>query len=211
LSGAQRTGKSTLARLFAEENSIPFVETATSAVFSALKIDPKAELSFEKRLGVQEIILKFLERQYVHAASVAPVWIADRTPIDFMAYTLADIQRSTLVGKPWLAEMVQDYMKRCYESANRWFSTIVLVQPGIPLADAPGKAPACAGHQEHHNALCLGLMADERLHCKYFHIPRRYVSLDDRARCLQSAIRTAAETHQARMAQAVQAANVQVH
>ena len=43
LVGSHRTGKTTLARAFAEDSGIPFVETSTAEVFRRLGYDPKVD------------------------------------------------------------------------------------------------------------------------------------------------------------------------
>ena len=64
LSGAHRTGKSSLARAFAEKHGIPFVETSASQVFKDLGVDPAATHDFSTRLTVQEEILKRFDAMY---------------------------------------------------------------------------------------------------------------------------------------------------
>lgn len=188
LCGAHRVGKTTLAQAFAQQQDIPFVRTSATEVFNALGKDPKAEYSIEERLGIQEAILHAFERQYADAQNRSMAFIADRTPIDLASYMLADVQRSTFAGKPELAKMVTDYVDRCINSANRWFSTIVLVQPGITLIEESGKAPACPAYIEHINALQTGLLLDERLTVRHYMIPRGYTDLQDRIDSVVNAV-----------------------
>lgn len=195
LCGSHRTGKTTLAMAFAKENDIPFVQTSGSEVFEILGKDPKAEYPIEERIAIQEAILYAFERQYEDARSRAPVFIADRCPIDLASYMMADIQRSTLVAEPALAVMVNDYVRRCVESTSQWFSTVILVQPGIELVEAPGKAPACPAFIEHMNLLQTGLLLDERLLSRHYLIPKRYLTIEDRVRCVQGAVLHALEAN----------------
>lgn len=200
LCGAQRVGKSTLAQAFAKQQDIPFVQTSTAAAFKMTGRDPRIEYPIEERIAMQDVILTVLEAQYVDATKRTKLWIADRTPIDMAAYMLADIQRSTLVGKPpELAGLVLSYVERCFEAANRHFSTIMLVQPGIPPSEKEGSAPWEPGFMEHHNTLCLGLLADERLRCRDFQLARRYTDLDKRVQSLEHAVMNAIVSHQEHM------------
>lgn len=188
LLGSHRTGKTTLAQAFAREFNIPFVRTSGSEVFAMLGKDPKVEYPIAERIAIQEAILHAFERQYAEATKRYEVWISDRTPIDLASYMLADIQRSTLVGSSGVATMVTDYVKRCLEATNRSFSTVVLVQPGIPLVEEEGKAPCCPAFIDHINALQAGLLLDQRLMVGHYMIPRRYINLQDRINAVAKAV-----------------------
>lgn len=186
--GAHRCGKTTLAQAFAEQHNIPFVRTSGTEVFALIGKDPKVDYPIEDRIVIQEAILFAFERQYAAARSMSPVWISDRTPIDLASYMLADVKRGTFAGQPGLAEMVNGYVSRCIEATNQWFSTVVLVQPGIKLVEEAGKAPACPAFIEHLNALQLGLLLDERLLSRHYMIPRKVTDLTDRVDAVKNAV-----------------------
>jgi predicted ATPase len=188
LTGSHRVGKTTLARAFAEAANIAFLQTGVSEVFALLGKDPSAVYPVEERLAIQEAILLALEQQYAHASAATPVFIADRCPLDLAAYMVADVQRNTLAGEPALAAMVNDYVRRCIESTNRWFATVLLVQPGIALVEASGKALACPAYIEHLNLTLGGLLVDERLHTRHYLIPRRFIKLEQRVACVRNAV-----------------------
>ena len=170
-----------------------FVETNTSEVFRQLGKDPRAEYDIKERLAIQLCILHACERQYAAARAKSVIFIADRTPIDLASYMLADVQRSCLVGNPAVARAINSYVRQCIDATNQWFSTVVLVQPGIPLVEQVGKAPACPAFIEHISALQMGLLVDEGLKSRHFFIPRRFTSLKDRIDCLSSATNGAVE------------------
>ena len=200
LIGSHRTGKTTLARLFAEKHDMPFVQTGASDVFRALKLDPKVEYPIDQRIAIQAVILGAFEDQYRHAIkSYSGMFITDRSPLDLASYMLADIQRSTLVLTPALATAVNLYVDKCIKSTNRFFSLVVLVQPGIVTVEAEGKAPACPAFMEHMNALCTGLMGDERVETQCRVIPRRHTDLDRRVTCIEHAISGTYDKHEKRM------------
>lgn len=194
LSGSHRVGKTTLAQAFAKEFNIPLVRTSGSEVFAMIGKDPKIEYPIGERIAIQEAILHAFERQYAEASKRHEVWIADRTPIDLASYMLADVQRSTLVGSSGVAEMVTNYVKRCLETTNRCFATVVLVQPGIPLVEEAGKAPCCPAFIEHINALQLGLLLDQRLMTGHYMIPRRFTNLRDRIDSVAKAVEHTVDT-----------------
>lgn len=183
LCGSHRSGKSTLAREFAQRNDILFVETTVSQVFRDLGLDPSKTYEVDDRLMIQELILQTLTRQYREARKKSTLFIADRTPLDFAAYTLADITGNACPTES-VARLVNDYVQRCIDATMEHFSMVVLVQPGIPVVEAPGKARSCPAYMEHFNTLARGLLADERVGCQRFVIPKTTLDLEARLEAL---------------------------
>ena len=181
--GSHRTGKTTLAELIAKETGINFVKTSTSAVFKQNGLNPLVPLDFNTRLWIQHRIIE----------AIVPVWqaetdafITDRTPIDFMAYTLADIQGTTVVDFTEL----EAYVSKCFDITNQFFSKIAILQPAIPLVYEEGKAALNKAYIEHLNTLIAGLCADERLQCPTIVIKRNIIALAERARVVLDFIPT---------------------
>ncbi|MCK5719172.1 MAG: AAA family ATPase [Thiomargarita sp.] len=170
ISGSHRTGKTTLAKVLAEKQNIPFIQTQTSKIFQQYGLNPSQTLDFDKRLWIQN---KVLEQSI-------PLWqnsfITDRTPIDFMAYTLADIQGKTEVN--FIA--LQAYLDRCFDTNNQIFSQLIILQPAIPLIYEEGKAALNQAYIEHLNTIILGLCNDERLKCPSTVIKRHIISIEER-------------------------------
>lgn len=181
LCGSQRSGKSTLAKAYAEKHGVFFLETSASAVFRDMGLDPAVTYDFETRLAVQKEILARFNLAYAGAPLDA---ITDRTPIDLMAYTLSECLNDNVT--PALETEVEHYVQACFDSLNRYFSAVVLVQPGIPLVPAPGKASLSRAHIEHISALCLGLTVDARLKIGHFYIHRHHLSIEERLQALES-------------------------
>jgi hypothetical protein len=194
LAGSQRTGKSTLAKAYAEESGVKFIATGASATFARLGLDPKKDYDFATRLRTQREILADCDRLY---DSAGVRFITDRTPIDFLGYTLADVTRENVRGK--LEVELQRYVDDCYACANKHFTVLILVQPGIALVEAEGKAPASPSYMAHVNALMLGLMADEALQADHYKIPRRAIELEIRISAVEEAVRKSAQRHVAKM------------
>lgn len=175
LCGSHRTGKTTLAGEIAAATGRVFVRTTTSDVFAANGLDPAEPMDFVTRLWIQDKVVECAEQIWQAAP---PRFISDRTPIDMMAYTLADIRGETRVDFVAL----ESYMDRCFEATNRYFDELVVVQPAIPLVLEQGKAALNRAYMEHLNLLILGLCADERQRCRVKIIPRRVIDLAARAR-----------------------------
>jgi predicted ATPase len=194
LAGAQRLGKTTLAKAFADETGMKFVPTGATATFERMGLDPKVDYPFDVRLRIQQEILRDCDRLYEKSGVR---FITDRSPIDFLGYLLADVTRANVPYR--LAGEVQRYIAECYACANRHFTTVVLVQPGITLVDEEGKAPANPIHIEHLSNLMLGLMANGMLTCDHFQIPRACTDLDQRVAAVSQAVRKSASRHSAKM------------
>ena len=175
LCGSHRTGKTTLAGSISEKFKLPFVRTFTSEVFRKYGLDPAKPMDFTQRLWIQH---KVLDAAEVAWSAQQGHFVTDRTPLDMAAYTLGDIQGATVVD---VAEM-EDYMDRCLNTTNKYFDTLVLVQPGIPLVHEEGKAALNSSYLAHLNYLILGLCNDERIICRLLRMPKNVLDIGDRSR-----------------------------
>lgn len=149
LIGAHRTGKTTLAREVAQRVGIPFVETSTTKIFQSLGLDPAMPMDFDTRMKVQWAILKHYEEIYREQPKF---FITDRTPIDLLGYTYGDILGMTAANN----DELDRYKSECYRIGSVHFTRFIIVQPGIPLVDAPGKAAMNKAYIEHLNNLMIG-------------------------------------------------------
>jgi hypothetical protein len=124
-------------------------------------------MDFKKRLWIQHKILDAAEKIW---EAEKEQFITDRTPLDMMAYTLADIQGTTEVN----FDELEGYLARCIDVTNTFFALLVLVQPGIPLMHEKGKA-ALNEYLEHLSVI-LGLC--NASHQGDYVSPSRPTSLD---------------------------------
>lgn len=175
--GAHRTGKTTLAKEFADRYDCEYLETSVSSVFEEMGLDPAVTYDFATRLRVQRAILKHLDRVYGQAEDDVNT-VTDRTPLDLLLYTYADVQNDNLTDED--AAALAQYTADCIECLNRRFTMVMIVQPGIPIVPAPGKASLNTAYIEHLNLLALGLMNDERIETRVAYIPRAMTDLDER-------------------------------
>ncbi len=172
LCGSHRTGKTTTAKKLAHDNDIPFVETTTSAVFAEHGLKPSSPMDFSTRLWIQDKVLAAAEEIWAQHRQ----FITDRTPLDMLAYTLGDIQGRTQVEFAAL----EHYVERCFAATNQYFGHLCVVQPGIPLIAAPGKAALNDAYIEHLNTLVLGLCLDERQQVPFAVMPRNCIAITER-------------------------------
>jgi hypothetical protein len=125
---------------------------------------------------MQQIILNHAENIWFEVDE--PVFICDRTPIDMMAYTLAEVRGDTLDKE--LEWELQDYLRDCRDVTLRYFGALILVPPAIPIVDAIGKASPSKGYIEHIHTLCAGLWCDRHELISGAKIPRDIIDLGDR-------------------------------
>jgi hypothetical protein len=171
--GSHRTGKTTLAEAISQRTGMPFLRTVTSEVFQQYGLDPSKPMDFKKRLWIQHKILDAAEKIW---QAEKTQFITDRTPLDMMAYTLADIQGTTEIN----FDELEGYLARCIDVTNTFFALLVLVQPGIPLMHEEGKAALNEGYLEHLNYVILGLCNDDRVRGTFLYLSRAMTSLDER-------------------------------
>lgn len=194
LMGSHRTGKTTLAKEFAAIAEIQFVETSTSKVFRENGFDPQANYDMATRIRIQNLILDDAEAKYMAAEAAGKDFITDRTPLDMLAYLLADVQRQGTSEEE--DSMIARYKRRAFQVTNRYFTALFLVQPGIPLVADPTKAPILWSYMDHLNSLMMGLMCDEQTQASKNYIPRNMLDLHERVRAINNAMRKTVERHE---------------
>ena len=176
LCGSHRTGKTTLANEFSCRHDITFLPSVAGDVFNRHDLDPaKPFKSFDHRLDIQtEILTDSVELWSSHES-----FITDRTPIDFIAYTLADAQSNTVVD----SKKLNKYLNDCF-AASCQFNFIVLVQPAINLVAEKGKGAINEAYIHHLNYLMLGALRDASV-SNDFVMPESVRSIKDRVNYLE--------------------------
>lgn len=177
LFGAQNTGKTTLARAYAEKHGLKFVETSVSAIFRELGLDSsKIPATFTERLAVQHEVLQRLDAMYERYAGEEVIF--DRCPLDLLGYTLAEALPAAVTDADQIT--LAKYMQACFDVLNKRFMLVFLVQPGIAMEEREGRGALNAGYIEHLNSLMLGLSCDERTKIARFYLPREVLDLAER-------------------------------
>jgi hypothetical protein len=177
LCGSHRTGKTTLAKEIAEKTGLEFIQTSTSEVFSQNGLHPSQSMDFTTRIWIQNKVISAAEKVWSDAREK---FITDRTPIDMMAYTLADIDGKSSVD----FSALEGYLGHCFRVTDSLFSHLFILQPAIPLVHEEGKAALNRAYMEHLNILMQGLCCDERLHSPIVTVPRHIIPLDDRVKTI---------------------------
>lgn len=148
IAGAHRVGKTTLAREVAQKLGIAFLETKVADVFPELGLSVRVSHDVATMFRIQNAILDKLEAGYEMAARDGEAWITDRTPLDVMMYTMADIRRDSLDTAELLGEF-RKHMTRSMEITSRNFRSVLIVSPGIQMVEDQSKAPGCPAYQIH--------------------------------------------------------------
>lgn len=191
LAGSHRTGKTTLARRFAEVAGYRFVETSVSAVIKKHGMDPRLDYPIDQRLWIQGQILASLSETYSANKNFA---VVDRTPIDLAAYMLADITRQSV--DPNTDKEVMAYINECMAVTQRYFGAVIIVQPGIPIVEDESKAPATESYMEHINAICLGFATSARLkNTAMYSLSRSCTDLDERCEAIVNIVANMPNDH----------------
>lgn len=183
LCGANGTGKTTLAEAAAKALELPFVRSTTSGVFKRMGLDPSKKLDFWTRMKVQHEILEELERQWSKVPDGR--FVSDRTPIDLVGYTLAEIDQTPLDDEQEKA--LQNYINACIAVTNRRFSMIVFIYPGLKQdANRELKGAIGNGYIEHVSRVMLGTLVEPSVKAAHFYIPRHNTSLERRVEAVKS-------------------------
>lgn len=124
LIGVHGTGKTTLAQEVADKLGYHFCKTSTSDVYKRLGKDPAVRMTFDERLEVQYAILNELRVEWQSYAGENA--ITDRTPIDLMGYTLADVDTYDKLTEKQEA-MLSYYLGNCLGTYVKFFDKLVVL------------------------------------------------------------------------------------
>ena len=183
--GAHRTGKTTLAREYAERFDLEFIETDVSQIIKDFGWDTKGEIPIYDRIVMQREILKLTLEKYDESDKN---FVTDRTPMDMAAYTLMEINMHNANDLYDYDEILYDYIWDCYDATNKYLSVIVMVQPGIEIVDDPDKAASSIMYIEAINTMLKGLLLDSRLYVESFRLNRHLTDLEERIESVNGAI-----------------------
>ncbi|MDK1290183.1 AAA family ATPase [Pseudoalteromonas umbrosa] len=163
LTGAQRTGKTTLAEKYSEATGLPFISTQASQTLASVGFNSEATYhnDFTARLDAQNYLLDHADKQWsAHSGG----FITDRTPMCMAAYTLADIVATTELSEQHYTRLIQ-YIDRCKLITMKHFDLLVNVKrnPAITLTEKAGSAPAKPHHILHVETLLSSLLSELRV------------------------------------------------
>lgn len=174
LCGAHRTGKTTLAIALSQRLNIPYIPIGTSNVFAQYNFHPSDKLDVRTRLFLRQKILEKAENIWVEIDE--PSFICDRTPIDMMAYLLADVTNGELDRHT--QDEIMSYFGECFRLTKRYFGKLVLVPLAIPFVPSDYKAANNEPLRFGLNYTISGILS--ALGVPYQKIPSDVVEIGDR-------------------------------
>jgi len=185
LTGASGTGKTTLGRELSKRLGIPFLPTSITEMAADLGLpSPVAQLNLNDRTVLQVELLtamcKFLE-------SLPHPCIIDRTPLDLLAYMLAEVHMHAHIGaSETLIKVINDYSLYCVGIAKRFLTVIYCLEP-LPTYEVDSKRPAWnPAYHRHVQCLIKGAMMELSSFVPYFTVPA--MPLEERAELVGASI-----------------------
>jgi len=142
--GSHRSGKTTLARDVAGRLGLFFHETSVSRLMQERGINMVEDMSIEKRLEAQEILLEAFAEQL---NDIPSPFVSDRCPIDMIAYTLAEVGMHD--SSKELGERIQAYTDHALEITAMHYDLIVVTRPLPSYEEDPTKPPMNPAYQSH--------------------------------------------------------------
>lgn len=157
LSGASRSGKTTVMKAVAERLGIPFHATSTTKVLQRLSVDLSKPLTLRERLGIQiDVFSSFIE----DTAAIRQPTILDRTPIDMLAYMLCEVGMASKedLGEDGI-EKVGRYAQLCREHTAANFGSIFVLRPLPSYEAASFKPDDNPAYHQHFQLVVEGTLA----------------------------------------------------
>ena len=175
--GGHRTGKTTLARALGQKLGIDYVPGGCAPVFDAMCLSPTDNLTFTQRLAVQHEILGIYHSKVSERSS----FITDRSPLDFIAYLLADLDTERAMALTEEDEsVILGYIEQCLHSVSSTLDVVVLVMPGIPVVESNSSAACKQPFIEKISALIYSYALNGDHSAKVILIPRELTDLEQR-------------------------------
>lgn len=176
LFGAHRTGKTSLAKEFAEVTRLPFVKSTVSKDMKNLNAETDKAFDMKKRLETQEKIFE----SYKNLMSDKVALITDRSPLDFALYTILEVSNN-FPNDIELISRYQNYLDSCIQESKK-FDKIYLLQPGIEIVQEGGKGNSVKPVIDKLNLIALGLAS--KLETNIVIIPEYILNLSQRVEFL---------------------------
>ena len=177
ITGAHKSGKTTLAKAVAKKWNITFVETSLSDVLRAYGVTPNEELPFAKRLEVQQGMIGHLINIMSDAGDN---FIADRTFMDIAAMTLSFMPHNVSSIE---SETVRLIIDQCYRAQEAFFDKAIIVTNSFdpPMEEAAAeKGIFCWSWNFQISAIVKGLALNPMNRCNTSFLPETASSLPRR-------------------------------
>lgn len=180
LTGASCAGKKTLGRQLSQKLGVPFIPIKITEIASELGLPSTVDnLDFMERITVQYKILCGME---VFLNDLTTPCIIDRTPIDLIAYMLAEINMHSLTNTLEIIDSsLVEFYNSCIELTKEYVDRLYCLDY-LPLYDLNTKRPPSGlAYQLHRQLLIKGAMSQLTFHGVVAQCLSPDVSPEDRA------------------------------
>ncbi|EPD3399319.1 TPA: AAA family ATPase [Klebsiella oxytoca] len=126
ITGAQGSGKTTLAKFIDKHYGIPYVDAGVGALMTRLGVNVGDPMPLFERLQVQMEVARHIEL----VTRGAEGFVIDRTPADVMAYTLDLVGQS---NDQRCIDLALEIERFCHKTALSNFNAIAGLRPGVNL------------------------------------------------------------------------------
>lgn len=125
--GSHRSGKTTLAQMLADELGIEFHRTQTTETARKYGFDPVGPMTLRERIGMQILLLG--EHIEMLESTPRPL-IVDRTPIDFLAYTMCEFHmQSHKLTDPDVMQSAVEFAEACKAATTLYYDHLYYLEP----------------------------------------------------------------------------------
>jgi hypothetical protein len=152
LAGTHRSGKSTLARAVSARHGIAYYDGSFGRIAKTFGYNAVAAMTPYERVTMQFAVL---ERFASELDASGPRVITDRTPIDMLAYMMAEIGMHAGLDEGTSHAIVR-YRERCIATTRELFGAVFLLQPLPTYVAEDGKPSGDPAYQMHIQTLIEG-------------------------------------------------------
>lgn len=152
LAGSHRSGKTTLARAVAARGGIAFYDGSFGRLARTLGFESVARMSVVQRLTMQNRVLDLYDREI---QSEVADRITDRTPLDMLAYLMAEVGMHAGLEEA-ASKAIVAYRNRCIALTRDLFDDVFLLQALPVYVVADGKPSDDPAYQTHIQTLIEG-------------------------------------------------------
>ncbi|MBX4911437.1 AAA family ATPase [Rhizobium bangladeshense] len=175
--GTHRSGKTTAAKLLAEQLGIEFLDSSFD-VAKKFGYNPVGRMSLKDRMAMQILVLE----DHIEKLNAAPrPLVTDRTPLDYFAYTLAQFGMTSHEQTDDLTlRAAHAFAEKCLEMAKTYYDMVFIMDPLKLYEVDPTKATPVANpaFQLHIHALIHGAVSQIHSEINYAIVP--FMPVQDR-------------------------------
>ncbi|QIG69152.1 P-loop NTPase domain-containing protein [Rhizobium phage RHph_N1_15] len=176
-SGTHRSGKTTAAKLLAEQLGIEFLDSSFD-VAKKFGYNPVGRMSLKDRMAMQILVLD----DHIEKLNAAPrPLITDRCPLDYFAYTLAQFgMTSHEQADEQTLQAAHAFAEKCLDVTKTYYDMVFIMDPLRVYEVDPTKATPVVNpaFQLHIHALIHGAVSQIHREINYAIVP--FMPLQDR-------------------------------